>query len=651
MANIILIGFSNSVSLDKGSTSWKGNYLNDILAASDFNLINKLNSKRLIGYFAGKADSDKYCYELEPENIELNEKSLKIDYTILGKSDIKSGEIKSVIFKIMNSAESGINNYPFCIALEEEGFNSLIEDDAVIKQLNKLKSNNDWLGIYKMFEPVDSIKERPHLWNNVKALDTLSFACAKLSEVYINLKFNFKTETEKENFLRRQKKYRNETITLRERCIELNPKYAGYYSNLGYSYYQYVRELMTPGGRRDGKIANEANNCVAQLDKALNIDPNRITDLYRKGQILTSVLPVSMQFSKLSKNEDELKKEVRSKIMEGIRCFQKAEEVFEIIPLIDEKSLVRYSKEYIKSLYNIASAYNKFVFYDWDYKRFFLKINRDIKPAASEIKSDALDKALYYIEKCIVKDSSLREKTIMLSKAKDIAKSNGAVCGVYKLYSAGKYFFQKYWYLSGGGDNENLRSNEARTHAEVFLKEALKFPWTENFKRQSKAFIAERLCRLYITRGEFQNGIEVLRPFINERTDYYIRYTYSAAAFGCGKFDIADSQINSSLVDKRRNKEVWLGYFMLACIEMKKGNFDLAQNHLRKAMEETGRHSKRNLETLFISQSFIQYKRGDRKAALDSLELATKSDPFNKSLKERYNNWKIGEFNFDLIEM
>jgi len=651
MKSILLIGFSDMNSLQRGSSSWRGNYLNDILGASDFSGINVATTSRVIGYFAGKADADKYCFELDPDNIELKEKFLKIDYSVLGKSELISGQIKSAIFGILNAKESGINNFPFCIAVEEPDLVSLIEDEAVIKQLNKLKSKNDWLGIYKLFDPLKNIKERRHIWSNVKILDTLSFACAKLSEVYINLKFNFKTEKEKNDFLVGQKKYREETILLRERCIELNPKYAGYYSNLGYSYYQYVRELMTPGGRRDGKIMEEANRCIVQLDKALEIDPNRITDLYRKGKILTSVFPVSMKFSKLAKDREELNKETRKVIAEGIKCYQQAEEVFEIIPLIDEKSLQRYKKEYIKSLYNTAAAYNKFVFFGWDYAKFFLKLNSDIADKRDDIKSEALESSIEYMEKCIVKDSSLTEKKISLSEAIDIAKSNGDVCGVYKLYSSGKYFFQKYWYLSGYGSNENLRSNDARAVAERYLIEALKFPWTENFRRQSKAFIAERLCRLYITKGEYEKGLIVLKPFINDRTDYYIRYTYATAAYCGGKFEEASVQINASFADRRKNHEVWLGHLMLSCIEIKKGDTGAGELQLRKAIAEAGGCGKRNTERLYITQSFIKYKSGDKKSAIESLEEVLKINPGRTVIKERLEKWKSGEFDFDLLEI
>jgi len=67
-------------------------------------------------------------------------------------------------------------------------------------------------------------------FDNDTLLNSLSFATAKLSETYTNLKFSFRSDEERKKYLAGQKRYREETIMLRKRCIELNPGKAAYYS-------------------------------------------------------------------------------------------------------------------------------------------------------------------------------------------------------------------------------------------------------------------------------------------------------------------------------------------------------------------------------------------------------------------------------------
>ncbi len=78
-----------------------------------------------------------------------------------------------------------------------------------------LIKNSDWIGIYKMFEPINNIRTKPDLWNDEDLLSHISFATAKLSEVYINLKQNFPIDNDRNKFLAQQKKYREATEFLK----------------------------------------------------------------------------------------------------------------------------------------------------------------------------------------------------------------------------------------------------------------------------------------------------------------------------------------------------------------------------------------------------------------------------------------------------
>lgn len=649
MENILIIGFYDEAKLYSGNVSWKGNYYRDILTSSDFKNTELTKIKRAVGYFARNTDSGLKAFEIEINNITADEKQLKLDYNVICENEIKSYSVKSAVIRILREKENGINNFPFCLISEEEIFNSFLEDDAISKKIKTLNSNNDWKGIYSLFSPIENIKDKKHIWNNEYLLNSLSFACAKLSECYINLKFHFKDDKQRNEFISNQKKFREETMMLRKRCIELNPGNAGYFSNLGYTHYQSVRELMFPGGRRDGKILDEAEKCIEYIDRALAIDPNRISDLYRKGQILSSVIPSVSLFRMKKENKNEIAIKINDSFKKATECFMKAEDVYELIPLIEEKELIRYFKEYIKSLYNCAGAYSSMVMNDWDYTGYFIKLSKDISGNGIEIKNENSDKAIYYMEKCIIKDSGLKDSKLKMSDALYAAKKDGKICGVYKLYSMGKYYFRKYLLLSGYGKNETSQSNEARVYAEKFLITAMSFPWTIELRNQSKAFIAERLARVYLTKSEYEKAIVTLKPFIGNRTDYYIRYTFATALYKSGKYQEAGEQIRISLTDANRNKEIYLGKFILSCIEIKNGNLENAGVKMKEAILEARKSGKKNLFSLYVTEAFIEYKTGNMQGAEDFMKLACESNPYNLKIRKRLNKWKSDKTNFDLI--
>jgi tetratricopeptide (TPR) repeat protein len=183
------------------------------------------------------------------------------------------------------------------------------------------------------------------------------------------------------------------------------------------------------------------------------------------------------------------------------------------------------------------------------------------------------------------------------------------------------------------------------------LSAALRFPFPENLKRQSKAFIAERLCRVLLTKGEFVKGVEILKPYIKEKTDYYIRYTYSTALYKSGKYDEAKHQIKKSMENIKSNKEIWLGHFMLSCIDIKKGDLTEADVNLHKAITEAGKSGKKNTDSLYLAGAFIHYKAGCKETAVKFLETAIKINPHRRGVKERLNKWKTGESDFDLLEI
>jgi len=363
----------------------------------------------------------------------------------------------------------------------------------------------------------------------------------------------------------------------------LNPKNAGYHSNLGYSYYQNCLELSHPGGRRDGIITEDAEKAILNMDNALNIDPARITDLYRKGHILTSVLPPIILFGN-RKDSEKNYREIRGKINEGIKCFHRVEEAYEVIPEIDKKSLQRYFKEYIKALYSLAYAYCANVIAKWKYEDYFNflpesggEMHTLTKFSVTETYTNDLNninKALAYLEKCVYKDNKEVAKMKNPPDVKFIAERDGYVDGVYKLYSAGKYYFRKYIIYKKNGEDKT--AEEFAHNAEKLFKSALRMKYPENKSRLSKGFISEKLARLYISKGFYSEAVKTLERVAEKYCDYYIRYTYALALHKTNENQKAIEQIKLSLQNKKANKDIKLGEKMLGVFAAEDHNTNLA---------------------------------------------------------------------------
>ncbi len=167
----------------------------------------------------------------------------------------------------------------------------------------------------------------------------------------------------------------------------------------------------------------------------------------------------------------------------------------------------------------------------------------------------------------------------------------------------------------------------------------------------SKAFIAERLGRVYISKGEYKKAMEVIAPFIKENTDYYIRYTYAAAAYKSGEYETAEIQIKKSLENKFRNKDIYLGHFMDSCIAIKKGDYRSASAAMSRALEEGKISGKKNLDSLYLTNAFIESKKGDRESVIKMLEMAMQINPRRKVMIDKFLKGNKQPEDFDLLEI
>lgn len=626
MHNILFIGFGSQERVLKGTAYWRGESYYNIIENSDFGTINTDNTKRGIGYFTGQENLGKKCVDLHIKTIKNKNNSLYLEFDYLEELDYASGAVKSSLYSVF-SLISANKFIPFCYCLGEEEFFSVIEDESLLGEIKKLTAGNQWLKIYQKYFPIEKIKTSEQFWNNAKILSALSFATAKLSEVYINIRQTFPDEKKRSDFINQQKQYREETIELRERCIELENENAGYYSNLGYTYYQSCRELMVRGGRRDGNLKNEAEKALKYINSALELDPNRITDLYRKGQILSKILHKQLLFIRSSNKEDIEK--TNKVLKDAIQCFQKAEEVYELLPEIDEKSLQRYKKEYIKSLYNCAEAYANFQAISWHYADIFWEKEEWFNSKDTT----HLNLAMRYAEKCVEQDNGISRKQISKMELLAAAKINGAVEGVYKLYLLGKLNLIKYILLTDGGKTENIAAEEHSSIAERYFQAALSQPFSQSMQRMGKGFIAEKLARLYIMKKEFQKALKTLEPFIKGNTDYYIRYTYAAAAIKTGDTKAAREQLEKAMQFPKSNPDIFTGKVLLAILNNGNGNSEKEIENLIKAAINSGM---KTTDTKLLNSAMILYKSNKAEEACKVLKETLKISKNRIALIRRY---------------
>jgi tetratricopeptide (TPR) repeat protein len=647
MPYTIFIGIIDEQRLQTGQQVFSGKALEEVKKLFDLSQPKVENIGKCYAYYSKAADNTKKCIELKITAVTNDANSFSISFNVVPEpSNITSEQLKQKAQKILRSEKILATNayMPFCTILNENQSKKFFNSDTISEKVNELIKNSDWIGIYKMFDPINDLKNKPDLWNDEDLLSHISFATAKLSEVYINLKQNFPNDNDRNKFLTQQKKYREATEFLRQRCLELNPNNPAIHSNIGYSHYQYARELTQQGGRRDGKPVEEIEKSQQYLDNALAINPTRINDLYRKGQMLTELLPKLLLFSRGTRPEASKYKYVNDKIKEGIKAFENGIDTYENFHKEDEFNRKRYYKEYVKCFYDAARAYSDLVANNWDEVLFVLsldhKINEEDKVTYIPDDLKNIDKSLELIENCCLVDNIPAMSTPETKDIIDIAAHAGVVEGVYKLYSFGKHLFTKYWILSGYGQRTNPKAEECRNKAEEFYKKALIFDWSAEKERADKSFVAEKLCRLYISQKEYEKAAEIIRPFIRRRTDYYIRYTFASALILCGNHKEAKQQLDWAMEYPQSNKEMWLGHFLKACSDLRSNNIVSSKENINKAIKQAEQDGKRNLDSLLIAQGFISIKEDDNKSAAKFFEEALEINPYRVAILKRVPSWK-----------
>lgn len=656
--HLLILFFSENDS-QAGAVSWTGKWYDQI--TSIFPTLKTIQRDQIdsaTGIAATKVGDNIPAESLSLKNVDHVKDRISISFQAGPKLQFTSGMIRKRAWAILKKggALGGSQFLPLCCLLTTQEHDDLFcapqkSQNAANKnlsdELKSLETANDWLGIYAKFAPMETIPQaRPEIWNDSDLLNKIGFAIGKLAETSGIPRDIFKDEAEKSKFLKQQANYRTETETLRKRCIELFPNNPSYHSTLGYLHYQNVHELTQPRGRRDGNIREEVEKAIVSFDKALSLDPSRISDLYRKGYLLSEVLPKQVLFGKVYSDTGDRPAMAKQVIQQGIGCFKKAESLWESLDPANEKQQLiqkRYRKDYIKTLYHTGCSFYELIINDWDEVLLALRMREEGSAAGGTILDpnqfdlQNADNAWHYFSKCWQTDLPEDAKGKVFSSKQNFSS---AIEGVFKLYWLGKVSFARYWILSSSCLHETDEALKQRVTAEKYLTAALETPWSPENQRQKKDFVAELLARLYLTTKDYAKAADTIsRHKSGKFTDPYVANTLAIALQLMGKHKEA-SQILADAINNHSNKAVWISSFLLACNYLNEEDLIKAHAEFETAAMLAKKHGKQALDSSLIGLAFVSYKSNDISNAVKLLEEANQLNPYRVAVQLRLEQWK-----------
>lgn len=642
--------------IQRGDFYCSQNFLQEI--KENFPIITSLTAEQIesvVLIYAKPIDFHKPAKKVKMNSFTINDSFLRIDFTVSEEIEFTSDEIRKRLFTRLNSEHilKNIKFLPVCCVLNEEQTAFIFQKKSsvqrrMIEDIEILKQNNDWKGIYNKVKPIEELPNKKDIWNDQEILNNIGFATGKLAETTEIPKTIFQNEIQKKEFLEKQSKYRYETELIRKRCIELNPQNSSYHSTLGYLFYQNSIELSAPKGRRDGNILEEIDKAVECFDKALSFDEKRITDLYRKGRLLAEVKPNIILFGRQKRVIDfqERNQSANESKQAGIKSLLLSVKYWEELDSNNKKendNKNRTRSSYVKALYNLGNAFYELINNDWDESVFLLALRDGInnKDSISFIPQDLenINKSIESFQKCSLADFKQAEPK---ENILDIANEDGFIEGVNKLYSIGKAFFTKYWILGGYGQKDTEENISVRNLAKEFFIASLNCPWAKEKIKQNKHFIAERLARLYITSGEYSEAISIIKKHCGEdvnRISAFVLNTLSLAHTLNGEYPKAHLVLKKA-TESKSNIAVWQTHFITGCAYLREGKLTEAKKYFNIADGEARKIGKQTVDSFLIAHAFVEYKSENKPKAIEFLKSAYELNQYRIFVSKKLQQWQ-----------
>ena len=514
---IFIISSSLDYIKPDGSFFWGEKYFPEIRNYIPLNTTDVISVTEGIIYF-NKANQKQFpALKIKVYQTHITKVYLKIHYTVVEQLKYNSYQVKIAHKQYLQ--KKSVLELPFCSAVDEKKFYSLLENGKLYSEITFHESNNNWNEIYKILERFMPI-ENSELWNNPQILNSFAFATAKLSECTENLKRKFPDKSKRKEYLNKKKFFRELTIKLRNRCIELEPDTSTYYSNLAYTFYQSVNELNKPNGRRDGNLIREAEQALIYLEKALTLDSSRITDRYRKAILLSEILPNHTLYKNLNENTDD-RSDLNIKYTSAIEMIKRGiEEFVNLVQIFEKLSLNKnasdssssfkhqYTKYYIKALYHIAQKRVKLAKIDFNLMNLIFGYKAiQVDPNETGRIIQSLNIANSYINKCIQCDYTKKKEEKYLI---DLVECDNFISSVYKAYL--KAVIESYLYVI---TDQVKHLNTAKE----FFHKALELNFPKEQSRQNKIFVLEKIAALNLIEGKHESSVKMLEPLYNKNNN------------------------------------------------------------------------------------------------------------------------------------
>lgn len=538
---------ATSFKLDKQESSffWSGKYFWDIKKALPYNITDNLSIRYAIAYQSKKEDNNQKALLLKITQIELTANYFKLNYKIIREVDYTAYQIRHSVKKYLNT--SSILDIPFCVAVDESKISQILENNNLDCKISVLEKTNNWAKIYELFKSIGDIKSS-QIWNDPHLLNKFAFATAKLSECSENLKRKFPDSNFRKKILSEKKHFRETTILLRERIIQLDNNNPTFISNLAYTYYQSVIELTTPGGRRDEDLNKVCDLAISYLNKSLQIDNKRINDLYRKAILISEIQTNIILFKSNQYADEDKKQKAFNNIAESINIFQTIINLYQN-QLNDQTLLKRYSKYYIKALFKITSLKLKIAKSGLNPLNILIKgqTSPNVYDININTKINLLNQAEESIKQCILEDAKKsNKKNYPILSIYEQAEINNFIVGVYKIYLFGKIHLYKYILTKDKTHLENAKKLFHQANQTEFPKE---------LKNQRKTFILEKIAISALLENKFNHAIKILESplrFNNEPNNKsqlpdYANYTLAIAYMLNGQKEEAENIIKNSI--------------------------------------------------------------------------------------------------------
>ncbi|WP_281817560.1 hypothetical protein [Vallitalea longa] len=352
----LFVNLFNEKTVERKKYYLSENFLKPTIAS--FNEYCELDTSKIkgcIGYFMTKEYSNDGVFLMQVNNIVATEKEFSFEFEIQETMIQTNKQIISNLYRVaaLNDWLDEKGYSPNAYILDKQTFNLVrkgqinkTKQSSYTSQIQELKGRYDWKGIIDLFSPIQSIKEGHELWKNVNDLYEIGFACSKLGEPK-----NGKTRDREH--LKEVAEFRNHSIRLYKRCIELEPLDFRYLSALAYRYYLNAIELSKQKGRNDGNKDEEIENAISYFQKATALNSKSIKDNYRMGKLILEYKIKQMKY-KSHVWDREFFEEFQIVEQKGIEAITKAIKSYGSLDIERRKN---YNKEYIKSCYCLGSYY------------------------------------------------------------------------------------------------------------------------------------------------------------------------------------------------------------------------------------------------------------------------------------------------------